>query len=205
MKVLVVDESTEVARQLGERFPAQFQKTSAENESVTIDVVGDYKEALAILEETARYDVVIIDPNPRGQRPPLAIQILEQLKGTSVVAIALTAAPTVANCVDCMRAGARDYISKVNRSMQELIDGLSNVIAKEPKSARTPDEDAAFVRTHYETLAARHHGQWIAVGGGALLAFDDTYEGLRDKVKDIVPLGPPKFWRMPPAWPEVES
>jgi DNA-binding response OmpR family regulator len=206
MKILVVDESPRFADLLKERFPAQMQQTCASSATTSVDVQTDYAGALEMLRTNALYDVVILDSTPKSQPANLALDILRKLKGSLTVAIVLATYDTVPNCVDCMRAGACDYLPKTALPFAEILDALIASIDRALKE-RTPelDLDIDFVRLHFRDLAKKHGGQWIAVAQGTLITFATTYETLQSQLLMTPPLAPAKIWRMPPFGPEIEQ
>lgn len=211
MKILVVDEFPRIAELLKKHLEMAQERqqvvgplrTAAEKPPTIIEIESNYDRAQSTLEDEYTYDVVIIDPRPQ-EKPELGMQIVRQLKGTRVITIAFPTRERVQDCVECMRAGAWDYIPK-GANMSALAQSLLASLAY-AFEARFPveDADAAFVGGTFDALAGRYPGQWVAIGGGKFLGAAETYAELEQEIA-AMPGAPPKFWRMPPRWPEEEQ
>jgi len=195
MRVLFVDDSTAIGELLQRRFAPP--RLAPDHSPIEMIIATDYQKALAAIREDdfSRFDVVIVESSATGAAE-VSRQILNEVRRTPVIGIVLTAAPSVEDCVESMRAGASDYVAKVGtieHIAQRILKGLERVA----EARGEIDLDALFVDRHFDELAETYAGRWIAVGRGRLLSAADTYADLSAEVKTMAVSGS-KFWRMPP-------
>lgn len=202
MKILIIDESTLFWRHLRDRFGAQLQGTCAEYTTTVVEIETDYEKARELLRIEGVFDAVVINPKPLSRPPELALEIIAALFKNGTVTVAVPVSEDVKNCVDCMRAGASDYIPRIGAS-NTIADAIVAALTREMNARKNdPDADAAFVQTNFDALLREHAGRWIAVAGGRFLDAADTHHDLQEAVAVAPPIGPVKFWRMPKRWDE---
>ncbi|HEX7138888.1 MAG TPA: response regulator [Vicinamibacterales bacterium] len=195
MRVLFVDENTTIGELLQRRFA--LPRLAPDHSPIEMIIETDYQKALADIREGdfSRYDVVIVESSATGAAE-MSRQILNEVRRTPVIGVVLTAAPSVEDCVESMRAGASDYVAKVGtieHVAQRLLKGLERVA----EARGEIDLDALFVDRHFDEFAETYAGRWIAVGRGRLLSAADTYAELSKAVQEMA-VSNSKFWRMPP-------
>jgi|GEM_PF-1137186 len=198
MKVLLIDESAMVARQLRDRLVAVESSTTGALHAI-VDLETDYQLALEKLAEPEAYDAVIIEPYPFDQPAEMVRRIFRRLRATRTITIAVTSAFTVERCVETMRAGARDFFVK-SRPINDLVTAILSLILRESETVGVPDLDARWVGRQLMRLSASYPGQWIAVAKRRLLAHAETRAELIEMLKDCPPEPPPKVWRLPVEW-----
>jgi FixJ family two-component response regulator len=197
MKILVVDSWPIVADLLRRRNGNVRQSTATAG--VAVDFEPSYESAQEHLKDFDRYDAVVIDPYPAEGPSPLGKEIIRQLRGTRVTVIVATASWRIAECVECMQAGASDFIPKT-QSPETVVDLILAAIDQAAKRrVPKPDKDAQWVHDHLDELCRNYEGLWIAVEQGACWAAAETYAELLEAVKEM-PLNEPRFWRLPSGW-----
>jgi len=118
MRVLIVEDNTELARQV---------KGTLAHERYVVDIAGDGEEGL-FLAETEPYDAVILDLGlPRLD----GLSVLQRLRnaGNEVPILILTSRDTWREKVTGLRAGADDYLAKPFE-FEELLARLEALIRR---------------------------------------------------------------------------
>jgi DNA-binding response OmpR family regulator len=196
MRILYVDENRTIGQLLQNRLvPARA--TAPDGSCFELNVRTDYAEAAELLAAVDTYDAVVIEVSTAAARNGgFALQLVRSLDKTPVLVIALTALPSLEECIEYMRAGAWDYIGK-SRSIDQIAQRLVADFERAAEENPPVDRDAQYVRENFVRLANSHPNQWIAVGEGRFLATAPSYPELEQDVARI-PVADPKFWRMPP-------
>ncbi len=116
MKVLLVEDEKTIAVTLGDELEAAGHD---------VKVVGDGKEAIRVLGETA-FDCVITDVRLPGADGLEVLQAAKQARPDTEVLV-MTAFATVEHAVEAMRRGADDYIQKpfLNEHVVERLERVS--------------------------------------------------------------------------------
>jgi len=146
MRLLVVDDAVEHARMV-----VEFLRASNAWPAATIDVAETYDQALAALTATS-YDAAIVD-YWLGARDGLMLlrEIRERGVDTAVVVLTGRGAEDVA--VEAMKAGAGDYLSKINLTIEGLERAVRHALAiREGKQQRR--HAAAALRASEERFRA---------------------------------------------------
>ena len=118
MRVLIVEDNTELARQV---------RNTLAHERYVVDIAGDGEEGL-FLAETEPYDAVILDLGlPRLD----GLSVLQRLRsaGNEVPILILTSRDTWREKVTGLRAGADDYLAKPFE-FEELLARLEALIRR---------------------------------------------------------------------------
>jgi ActR/RegA family two-component response regulator len=110
--------------------------------------------------------------------------------GLDTVFIVYTAFPAYAHCVATMRAGAYDYVSKLeDGAIDHLIGSCKEGLAAKKKWASDPD--AEYVQTKRKQLRQTYGEAWIAVIGQEVIANGKSLDELYLKLRDEFPRARP--------------
>ena len=196
MKVLVIDPWTVVATALAKRYEMRPLRTALE--TYVFELETDYDRALARLADPDRYDAVVVDPYPpvNGKKP--GADYVEAVARQGPIVIVVTASWRIEECVECMRAGASDFIQKT-RGVEQIVDLVSGAL--ESAVARRPpprDPDVEYVNDSLGQLCRDYGGQWIAVSHRQVIEVAESDDELLELVRDM-PLQP-RLWRLPQGW-----
>jgi PAS domain S-box-containing protein len=105
-----------------------------------VDMAKSGREALDRLENTGRYDLVLMDvrmPDMSGVEAAEAVREREKATGAHIPVIALTAYAMKEDRERCFRAGMDDYVSKPVRA-EELLGTIEKVAARFSIEPRLP-------------------------------------------------------------------
>jgi DNA-binding response OmpR family regulator len=203
MKILIVDETEVVARQLTERLNVVPAETTG---SYHMDVVFEfhYERAIDTLKTGRPFDVVVVEPYPLEQSSRLGLKVIKWTQRSGAVPIVLTSTWRTDWFVLYMRAGAWDVIMKA-RPMAELVTMLINSILKARRKRIVPDRDAEWISANLRELCRRYPGQWIAVSAAEeLIVNADTHEELMRKMENLPSNLNPRVWLLPVSWMKNE-
>jgi len=101
LKMLVVDDNADLRHNLAQQFVA---------EDFEVDTAADGRDALEKIGQN-NYDIVLLDLKMPGMD---GMEVLREIKRTAKNphVIMLTAVADVATAQECVKLGARDYVSK---------------------------------------------------------------------------------------------
>lgn len=197
MKILLVDESDMVARQLEQRLRSASDTTGSQQ--YVVESESDYTRALEKVGYADRYDGVVIDPYPIEESRETAMEIIRLLQGSRTATVALAATFSVEQCVECFRNGAWDFIVKA-RPMYELTTAIMSSLLEATRKRHVSDADAHWVGRNLAALCRDFPGQWIAVSQCQIVDYAATYELLKVKLETRPPELGTKVWRLPIYW-----
>lgn len=203
MKILIVDETEVIARQLAERLNVVPAETTGSHH---MDVVSEfhYERAIETLKRGRPFDVVIVEPYPLEQSPRLGLKVIKWAQRSGAVPIVLTSTWRMDCFVLYMRAGAWDVIMKA-RPMAELVTMLIDSMLKALRKRIVPDRDAEWISANLRELCRRYPGQWIAVSAAEeLIVNAGTHQELMRKMENLPPNLNPKVWLLPVSWMKNE-
>jgi DNA-binding NtrC family response regulator len=193
MRVLVVDDDKELAESLAGGLSSEEGPDGRQYEVSTCRAAT---QAIDLLNREY-FDAVITDMRlPDGE----GLDIVRTLAGKSTTTIVLTAWPTYENCVAAMRAGAWDYVSKLEEdALHRVLDSLREAYryrAAHPDAGRV-DPDAKWVHEHLGELMDSYAGELVAVRHGKILDHDKTYGTLVERVREKHPIAQPMIVSIP--------
>lgn len=200
MKVLVIDQWTALAAALAKRHHMPHASTALE--TYTFELDHDYEDALDRLADPDRYDAVIVDPYPpvNGEKP--GAEYIKRATALVPIVVIVTASWRVDECVQCMRAGAWDFIQKTH-GLERIVDLVISSLKSAAKRPVARDLEAEFVNDNLGRLCRDYGGLWIAVSGRNVIEVADTYEQLLVLIQDM-PLQP-RLWRLPQGWESSDA
>ncbi|MBL8231310.1 MAG: response regulator [Bryobacterales bacterium] len=163
--ILVVDDDKEFCDTLCERF-------EVETAQIVPEVIHEAHAAIEFMlsEKGQKLSLAIVDVYlPRADRDrdkpsPFAVEIIRshQLLKRGTPIIVITGAPSFQDCVECIKAGAYDYIPKYDpiantANMDALVKECLEIV--NPK----PDPVAEWVQRNLVELSHSHGGQFLGI------------------------------------------
>ncbi|HEX3889580.1 MAG TPA: response regulator, partial [Verrucomicrobiae bacterium] len=112
--------------------------------------VADNGEKAVAAVEKEKFDLVLMDiqmPKMSGFEATAAIRQREQISGTRVPIIAMTANAMVGDRENCLKAGMDDYVTKPIRYRQLLAAMervVPNIFLEQPQSGATPERETGL-------------------------------------------------------------
>src|SRR6266850_6711201 len=137
LRILVVDDALEHAQMV-----VEFLRMSDALQDATLETAGSYEEALHKL--TSRpFDVAFFD-YWLGARDGLMLLRAVRAKGVDTQVIVLTGRGAEEVAVEAMKAGAADYLSKTNISVESLERTVRHALALDAQGRQRHQAEAAL-------------------------------------------------------------
>jgi len=199
MKVLLIDDDPECLQEMQNIITST--KTS-QGESYEVVVFREYKAALNAAYNGEQFDIVITDI-VMGERRNEGIEVLKYFANRLPVGIAITAYPTIPNCVEAMRAGAWDYIEKnptdgadpYARLLESLQKACEYRLKNPHRAVANPDSE--WVHEHLSELLEKYPGKLVAVLYERVVDFDTNFSKLSSRIESKFPLAKPTIVSIP--------
>lgn len=202
MKALVIDDQSEVLRQINKLLNSTV---GPDGLVFQVTIISEPDEALSHLRNEYA-DVVITDMVMGVERTEgltVINDILAELKDKSPITIVLTAHPSIPNCVASMRAGAWDYLEKMPADGSDPYDNLLKSLEgayrfrKEHPEAGRYNPDTKWIHEHIGELMEKYPGEVVAVLDQQVVGHNKDYGPLSEEMQKNYPIARPVLISIP--------
>ncbi len=190
IRVLVIDD------EIAEDIKENLEDFIFHNARLVIDHVETCEGAEQKIEEQKRtksfYDILIVDMK-MGSSPDSDEKGLEILKlSESALKIVLTGQPRIENCLKSIKAGAYDYIGKIdNDPYERLMNSIREGLEERLNPKASPMQ--IWLSENLTSLQDDYKGTHIAVIDGVGVDSGRDLSKLQKRVKDKFPFLTPFF------------
>lgn len=195
IKVLIVED--EMADEIKEGIE-DFSFNGAECQFEIIKTLNEAKRLITKKwHQKQFYDLMIIDLNLGGN----GMEGMEIFNlGLSCIKIVFTIEDDIRNCVQCLKAGAFDYIVKNSKQKKYNAYKLLKESMRLGLDERLKEKEDTFlvwVNKNNKELTGQYGGKYIAVIDGIVVGSDNNYNRLKDDVNEKYPFFQPRFINIP--------
>jgi DNA-binding NtrC family response regulator len=184
-KVLIVDDE-EAARE-------GMRKALEREGAYEVYLAESLDSAKQQIERRKRFDVILVDLKLREQD---GAEIVRWFKDKSTITIVITAYGSIENCAELMKAGAYDYISKLDsESYHKLLTSIREGL--EERARPKPDPNALWVNDNLNVLLEKYPGKYIAILDQEVVAEAPTEKELREELGERFPKQNPMIMSIP--------